>query len=82
MDQIIYQNGEYAETVKLESGNVRLIECARRKNILLYRLEWREGKHEQNAPFYSWEEAEAAFMKKAEIAEAIAAIDAQSVWNR
>lgn len=82
MDQIVYERGEYVETLKLEAGNIRLIECAKGENILLYRLEWMEGEYGQNKAFYSWEEAEAAFMKKAEIAIGIAAIDALSVWNR
>lgn len=67
MDQIVYERGEYVETVKAEAGDIRLIECARSGNILLYRLEWQEGEYGQNKAFYSWEEAEAAFMKKAEI---------------
>lgn len=64
---IVWQAGTYKETVELESGNTRLVDCGGGGYIPVYRLEWRDYRgNAQNTAFHTWPEAEANFERRAE----------------
>lgn len=65
LNEIVFtgQDG-YVETVELENGNTRLVDCSGGAGPL-FRLEWQEGDTPQHTAFYSWPEAEANFQRRA-----------------
>jgi hypothetical protein len=64
LKEVVYQAGAYAETVELESGNTRLVDCGGGGYTPLYRLEWEEDGYYHHSVFYDWPAAEANFLRR------------------
>lgn len=62
--QVVFEEGNYVETVDQESNGVRLVECSEDGQPGLWRVEWEECGYYQHSAFLQYVIAENNFINR------------------